>query len=144
MSVVCWDGKIIAADRIAVVGNMKFSSSKIQRLPNRDTVAWTGAASSGLAMLAWWSAGGNPAMFPESQKGPDWSRFIVVTSKGKAFSFENQPIPIPETTRRMAWGAGRDFAMGALEAGSSAIQAVKIASKLCTECGCGVEWFRVR
>lgn len=143
MSVVIFDGKTMAADRIVITGNLQIRGSKIRKLPNGDVVAWVGAAISGLAMAAWWQAGADPATFPAEQKGNDWCRFIVF-SKGKLFHFENSPVRIPEINRRIAWGAGKDFAMGALEAGASAVQAVKIASKLCIECGMGVESFRVR
>ena len=143
MSIVVWDGKTIAADRIATSGSLKIRSSKIRRLSNGDIVAWTGSASGGIAMANWWESGADPNTFPPSQKTDDWSRLIVV-SKGKVFSFEQVPVKIPEMNPFMAWGSGQDFAMGAMAYGASAVEAIKVASRLCTTCGMGVESFRVR
>ena len=143
MSIVVFDGRTIAADRIATSGSLKMKSSKMRRLINGDIVAWTGSAASGIAMANWWESGADPATFPPSQKTDDWSRLIVV-SKGKCFSFEQVPVKIPEENGFMAWGSGQDFAMGALAFGASAVEAIKVASRLCTTCGLGVESFKVR
>lgn len=143
MSIVCWDGKTIAADRITTSGSLKFKGSKMRRLPNGDIVAWTGSTMGGIAMANWWESGADPNTFPPSQKTEDWSRLIVV-SKGKVFSYEQAPVKIPEDNGFMAWGSGQDFAMGALAFGATAVEAIKVASRLCVTCGMGIESFRVR
>lgn len=43
--------------------------------------------------------------------------------------------------RFMAWGSGRDFAMGAMEMGASAYRAVEVAIRHSTGCGYGIDLF---
>ena len=143
MSVVAFDGITIAADRQATAGALIRRTSKIRRLPNGEILAWTGGLENGLAMARWYEAGADPAHFPASQKDEDWSRLLVV-SKGKVFFYEQLPEKQLLMDRKGAWGAGRDFALGAMEAGASAVQAVKVASRLSNVCGLGVESFKVR
>lgn len=144
MSVVAWDGKTIAADRQMTAGSLILRTSKIRRLLNGDIVAWTGAMENGMAVAQWYEAGADPARWPESQKGEDWSRLVVIPAKGRPFLFEQLPIKQVIQDGRAAWGSGRDFAMGAMEMGASAVEAVKVAARLCTTCGMGVDSFRVR
>jgi|ERR1035437_4350763 ATP-dependent protease HslVU (ClpYQ) peptidase subunit len=143
MSVVAFDGIHIAADRQGTSGEYINRSTKIRRLLNGDVIAWTGTSENGLAVAQWYEAGADPALWPASQKGEDWSRLIVV-SKGRVFTYEQLPIKRLIEDRFSAWGSGRDFALGALANGASAVEAVKVASKLSASCGMGFNSFRVR
>lgn len=144
MSIVAWDGKTIAADRQVTLGELITRGSKIMQLSNGDVVAFTGAAAFGLAMVEWYENGADPATFPASQKTDDWSRLIVVPAKGRPFTYETLPVKISANDKFQAWGSGRDFALGAMEMGASAVQAVKVATRFCARCGMGVDSFRVR
>ena len=144
MSVVAFDGRTIAADRQVTRGDLILRGSKIQKLGSGDVVAYTGSLAFGLAMVEWYEKGADPATFPASQKTEDWSRLIVIPKKGRPFIYETLPVKMVVHDRRQAWGAGSMFALGAMEMGADAVQAVKIASRLCASCGQGVESFRVR
>jgi hypothetical protein len=144
MTVLAFDGKVFAADRQSQSGDLISRVCKIRRLPNGDVIAWSGAIENGLAMAQWYEAGADPSLFPASQKMDDWSRLVVVPKKGRPFVFEQLPVRQMILDSRWAFGSGRDVAMGALEMGADAVRAVKIASKLCSSCGLGVQSFRVR
>lgn len=144
MSVIAFDGRTIAADRQVTHGTLILRGSKIRRLSNGDVVAWSGTMENGIAMAEWYEKGADPATFPASQKTDDWCRLIVIPKKGRPFTFEQLPVKQFIYDRRGAWGAGRDFALGAMEMGACAIDAVKTASRLCNVCGMGVESFGVR
>jgi hypothetical protein len=47
-------------------------------------------------------------------------------------------------TKFSAWGSGSEFAIGAMEMGATAIQAVQATSKHCVSCGFGVDFFDTR
>lgn len=144
MSIVAWDGRTIAADRQMTAGNLILTTHKIRKLPNGDIVAWTGITENGLAVAEWYEKGADPALWPASQKGEDWSRLIVVPKRGRPFTYEQLPVKQIVHDRRAAWGSGGHFAIGAMEMGASSVQAVKVASKFCNGCGQGVDSFRVR
>ena len=40
-----------------------------------------------------------------------------------------------------AWGSGRDFAMGAMQVGVDAVEAVRVANRHCVSCGNGIDHF---
>lgn len=144
MSVIAFDGRTIAADRQITHGTLRLRGSKIRKLLNGDVLAWAGTMENGIAMAQWYEKGADPAAFPASQKTDDWCRLIVIPKKGRPFAYEQLPLKQFVYDQRAAWGLGRDFAMGAMEMGADAVMAVKIASRLCTSCGMGVESFKVR
>lgn len=143
MSVLAWDGKTLAADRQCSTGDLASRCTKIRRLPNGDLVAWTGGIENGLALADWYEKGADPKHWPNFQGTDNWCRLVVVR-KGKVFTYETQPVPVPVEDRFHAWGSGRDFAMGALAMGADAVRAVKVASGLSITCGFGVNSFGVR
>lgn len=143
LSVVAWDGKTLAADRQGSQGDLRFRTCKIRKLPNGDLVAFTGPLENGMAVALWYEKGADPAAWPASQKGDDWSRLIVV-SRGKVFVYEQLPLRQPVLERVAAWGSGRDFALGAMAMGATAERAVQVASRFASSCGFGVQAFQVR
>lgn len=144
MSIVAWDGKSIATDRLATNSEMRMEAAKSRRLSSGIVLAWTGDISSGMAMAEWFerklSANGEgvPA-FPGCQGDKDrWARLIVASREG-CFFYEQEPIEVPVLGKFMAWGSGRDYAMGAMAMGASAKEAVEVASRFCVSCGFGVD-----
>lgn len=142
MSVVVWDGKTIAADRQGQCADMKFTELKMRvgEGPDGQTVcAWTGCSARGKALAEWFFKGAAAAEWPEFQKDKDdWCRLIVATPQGCIF-YEHLPIPFQVHDATMAWGSGRDFAVGALAMGADARRAVEVACQHSTGCGFGVE-----
>lgn len=142
MSVVVWDGKTLAADRQGTNGDMRLTEPKmaVQVSEFGDVVcAWTGISAYGKQLAQWYYNGAHKDDWPEFQKDKDnWCRLIVANSDGCIF-YEVTPYPLVVHDPYMAWGAGRDFAMGALSMGADARKAVEVASKFSTVCGGGVD-----
>jgi ATP-dependent protease HslVU (ClpYQ) peptidase subunit len=140
MTVIAWDGKILAADRQINVGETKYESSKIKRLSNGDIVAWCGCIDAGLILCDWYEQGTD---FPFDVKDQALTDLVVVT-KRQCFTYCQSPHPHKIESKFMAWGAGSDFAIGAMAMGATAREAVKIASKHCSACGMGIDWYEAK
>lgn len=146
MSVVVWDGKIVAADRMAIVGGVKVRCNKIQVI-GRNLHTYTGDLAHGPRLSQWYEAGAKPEAFPDlPSEDDDFARLVVIDTGGKILSFEYRPSPDTwETSVPMAWGAGRDFAIAAMAMGADAIRAVEVTNDHSASCGMGVEaWQAVR
>jgi ATP-dependent protease HslVU (ClpYQ) peptidase subunit len=141
MSIVVWDGKTLAADKQGTVGDLRLKTTKIAKLSTGEILGWVGAVEHGLALVNWYANGCKIEEWPETQKGEEWGKLIVIT-KGKAYEYEQLPIRQLVQSVPAAWGSGRDFALGALAMGADAIGAVKVACKFSTSCGMGIDSFR--
>ena len=143
MTVVVWDGKIIAADKQASQGDLKSLTTKIRRSGGGDILAWTGACENGMALADWYERGADSKEWPVFQKDAEsWCR-LIVASGGKVFTYEQLPVKQFVEEPFAAWGSGRDYALGALAMGANAVKAVKVASEFSTSCGLGVDSFKV-
>ena len=139
MSVVAWDGRFIAADKQATNSGLRIKTTKMRKLNSGEITAWTGDQDSGLALARWYEAGASHEKWPDFQKDKEnWTRLIVAGPRGVVF-FEQQPEPQVVEEPFMAWGSGRDFAMGALAHGATAEEAVIITCRFCITCGLGVD-----
>lgn len=144
MSTVAWDGKVLAADRQATNYDCAQPCSKIKRLKDGTILAVTGGYAEGLLMMQWYEDGGKPFEYPKFQEDKDdWCRLIAVSPSGEIFEYERRPIGMRFPSGPRAWGSGRDYALGAMAAGASAIQAVEIACRFDINSGCGVESFEL-
>lgn len=142
MSVVAWDGKMLAADKQMNCASLKSKCTKIYKM-DEEVLAFTGDMEVGLLLIGWYKEGADPAKYPEVQKDKDrWTRLIVV-NKELCFFYEMLPVAIPVEDSFAAWGSGRDFALGAMAMNADARQAVEIANRFSTDCGFGVDWYFV-
>jgi hypothetical protein len=150
MSVIAFDGKIIAADKRAVIDQTPHTTTKLTCARVRSSLTdilsasvvcgWTGDYESGLAVKRWLETENEP--WPACQSGDAWTRFVVLTTDGRIGYFERLPeiqLRDIEADRFVAFGSGRDFALGAMRGGASAIEAVHIASEYDIYCGNGVD-----
>lgn len=138
MSVVAWDGKTLAADTQSTSSGMRMRCHKMA-VSNGVVLAWIGDYEVGLMLAKWWAAGADPEKWPAVQSNPDrWSRLIVAT-KDDCSTYEQLPVALIVHDKFMAWGSGRDFAMGAMEMGASAERAVEVACRWDTSCGLPAE-----
>lgn len=143
MSVIAWDGKTIAADRQATCSDMRRKTVKLDCKAVRGKIlifGWTGIDSNGRELMDWYVKGADVAKWPASQATSDWTRLLVASAK-RVLEFEQRPYPIIHTRAPLAWGSGRDFAVGAMAMGANADQAVQIACRYNVSCGMGVTVF---
>ena len=144
MSVVVWDGESVAADKAAISSDMRARTTKLWRIETGEILAWTGTQDCGLLLAQWYKNGAHAAQWPMFQSDKElWTRLIVVSCQGVKY-YEIQPVAQMVEDPYMAWGSGRDYAMGALAMGASAVQAVEIASRFCVTCGGGVDVMPVK
>lgn len=141
MSVIAYDGHMIAADRQATNAGLRYMTTKLRRLKSGVVLAWTGDQDTGELLAQWYEQGANPTEWPEVQKDKEaWCRLIVATGKECRF-YERHPVSIKVEDAFLAWGSGRDYAMGAMAMGASARKAVHVASRFDHNCGLGCDVF---
>lgn len=138
MSVIAWDGKVLAADTQGTMGGLKFSTSKIQKV-NGDLLGFTGDLDSGLALVEWYRKK-KTALFPECQKDKDrWAPLLVITKQKKILRYEREPFPIEIKEKFFSVGSGRDFALTAMYLGNNSKKAVECAIRFEASCGGPIE-----
>lgn len=138
MSVVVWDGITLAADRRGSVDGIALTVPKL-RIVNSDlALAWVGCYDSGQELVDWY-------LFQEDEETPfpemddDNFSILIVVSKGKCFYYNGSPNKMEIHDPFMAWGDGRELALGALAMRADAIEAVNVACRFCLTCGNGVD-----
>ena len=142
MSIVVWDGKVLAADRQSLCAGLATTASKMsmKETPNSRTVlAFIGGDSNGRELIDWFWAGAKKEDWPKCQDDNEPLPRLIIATRNGCYFFEQQPILIPVLDPFAAWGSGRDFAYGALEMGADAVRAVEVTCKHSVECGRGVE-----
>ena len=137
MTVIAYDGKTLAADRLKLSNDLKTITKKIM-VKNNIVFAITGTLCHFEPLIDWYIKGANPNDYPKFQSTDDWSRLIVFEN-GKLFHYESEPYKLHIKEKIAAFGSGRDFALGALAMGADAKTAIKIASRFCTSCGMGID-----
>lgn len=139
MTVIAWDGTTLAADKRAVNGTLISTLTKIFRV-GRVLAAYSGGPDFGEEILAWYTAGHDPATFPPSQRDKDdWSGLLIVHECGTLHKYERTPYPIRFPPQNFALGSGREFALAAMYCGRTAEEAVLVACELDNGCGNGVD-----
>jgi len=155
MSIVAWDGKILAADKMAASGVAEICTKIFKfKIPvdfeNGEKLsdfvcAFTGPIPVGMLMVDWFKSGARKKEFPEVQKTDDWSRLIVAHHSFKygVRIYDNTPAYYELEDPFLAWGAGAEVALGAMAMGADAIGAVGIASRYYTTCGQGIDYYQI-
>lgn len=81
MTIICWDGKTLAADRRACNGTMFRTTTKIYRA-NGCLVGFSGDLAFGLQMVEWIANGEAKVDFPSQQRDKDdWQPTLEVGAK---------------------------------------------------------------
>lgn len=138
MTVIAWDGKTLAADRLSCSGATKGTVTKIFRCGG-ELLALAGSLSVGMEMLAWYRDGADVVKYPESNRNPDTGcSLILIRADGTAWKFESTPYPF-RVLGLGAWGSGDESAKVAMHCGKTAAEAVEITSLYNTGCGNGVD-----
>jgi len=144
MTVLAWDSKILAADKMALCGDTQKKATKIFKLiPGGQVVGFTGDLDIGMVLLEWYQSGADRQNFPKARDEKDAWGVLVVAGRDGCFFYERYGVAIPVEDNFMAWGCGREAALGAMEMGANAIKAVEVASKWVNGCGLGCDWFAI-
>jgi len=139
MTVIVWDGHVLAADRQGTFGDTIRTVKKLWPLSHGGAVAVTGNLVDGKELKQWVEDGMKKEKFPVKKKKEDWACLIVALPGKPVSYFENNAESIEVIDPFIAWGVGREAALGALEMGADARKAVEIASKWVEGCGRGFD-----
>jgi hypothetical protein len=141
MTIICWDGKTLAADKRATCCGYPSTVTKISRALSGELLAFSGDLDVGRALVEWFNGGADPKSFPDNRTGDGSTRAVlmVVTLAGKIARYECLPVALFFEDRFAAMGSGRDYALAAMYLGHDARRAVEVACALDTGCGNGTD-----
>lgn len=136
MTVIAWDGDILAADRMWSTYNMSYGQSKLHKI-NNEFIFQAGNKSCGYEFLEWYKNGADPNKWSD-ERFKDSSSILIILKRDGLYMLIGNPVLVPfKTNNFFAWGYGSEFACGVLACGKSAIDAVKLTSKHVDHCGYG-------
>ena len=139
MTVICWDGATLAADKRANYGGMICTITKIHRVSGL-LVGGEGDFCHVLALVEWVREGRQIEKYPKHQEDKDdTTAFLVVELDGTISLYERTPFPIRYEQQHFAIGSGREYACAALYLGCNAQHAVGVAVALDSGCGNGID-----
>ena len=143
MTTIAWDGTTLAADRAAWSNGMKYRVRKVHKVQAPDgrtfLVALAGDGHFAPSLLKWMRGGQHPGKSPDEHA----TIAIVIDEKRRVWRMSSDSLCYCQVLEKVhASGAGQDFAIGALEAGATAVQAIKIAAKRSDMAGLGVDSVR--
>lgn len=136
MTVIAWDGQVLAADKRGTQAGLVRTITKIERYGNQ-LLGVSGETHIGAEMSAWFKAGADPEKFPP--KARDDEATLMVVREGQVWLYVTSPYPLLVEDRSTAIGSGRDFAIAAMALGLDAKAAVELASRFDAGCGNGVD-----
>ena len=126
MTTVAWDGTWLAADSQEQDHCIEpYSSQKLFRVKN-TLVGLAGDRAESLRFLKWIERG---EIEDEGPKALHGFYALVIRPSGRAFEYTKSLMPLA-CAKRTAIGSGRGPALGALLAGATAVEAVRIARRL--------------
>lgn len=156
MSVIAWDGQMLAVDRCATSSSIRLAHHKTRIIASPKTgltvavLACTGQLDIAQVLFGWYVGGASPAEWPTWCQRDEslWGRLVEwrpSPSYSGLYEYNRAPQPINwSEAKQIAWGSGSEIALGAMMAGATAARAVEIAGRLSTDCGMGVDAFVYR
>lgn len=139
MTIIVWDGKILAADRQATSSGIKREVTKIRKIGD-SLYGISGSFDRCMALFHWVENGKDPEKWPAFQRdSDDWVYMCEIAPGGIVKKYEREPYPMYIEETQYAQGCGRDYAMGAMWMGAGAVDAVKAACQFDPNCGMGID-----
>ncbi len=139
MTCIAWDGITLAADKYAYVNGITGITTKIRRVKNL-LVGVSGNNVLTPQIFTWAETGFLDSAMPELQKDPrDHSAIMVITADREILLYENTTTPWVQERPFWAIGSGREFAIGAMAAKATAVEAIAIAADYAALCGRGCD-----
>lgn len=134
MTTIAFDGRTIAADGMRTWGS-EIRGLSFQKLRTRGgcIFGFTGLAPLFDMMIDWHLAGAHVAQLPQLHGDNIWT-LIIIDREGLG-KYTNTCPYVERFEPPIAFGAGDDYAMGAMLAGADARRAIEIVSGLCNHTG---------
>ncbi len=148
MTTIAFDGTWLAADSCSWSGGARRRVRKVFKVRAADgrrfLVAFAGNGDFAISVLRWMEgrhARPDPLAFmPVAEL--ELQCALVIDEKRRVWQLGNTLVYSLMREKVYAFGGGQDFAWGALEAGASARQAIRIAMKRSNYAGLGVDAVR--
>ena len=140
MTVIAFDGHILAADRKLAFNDLPRQTCKIRKSKEGTIMAGAGNWQTVIRLFEWYNEGAEREDFPYPGSTDDAASLILLNKKGQLFYILDKPVVHELEDDFMAFGSGSDLAMGAMAMGASAIEAVGVASKYNLFCGIGINY----
>lgn len=140
MTTIAWDGKVIVTDMQTCIDDTKVVVQKLYALPQGGLAALLGIIEHSLAILEWVkNPKSTPADYPIEHCDDDAGSLVVITPEKHIVYYQNKsPWPMKLTTSTvLGFGTGGGIAMGAMLAGKTAEEAVRIAMQADANSGLG-------
>ena len=102
MTCIAFDGKTLAADKLACMNGLRNTVTKIHRV---GPLLVGGAGDSAFigAMIEWIKAGREPKDFPAAQRDKDdWQPILVIEADGTTSIYERTPYPVRNEQQHIA------------------------------------------
>ncbi len=148
ITTIAWDGTTLAADSCSWSNSTRRRVLKVFKVKAPDSsqylVAFAGSGAFALAVLAWMQGLTDkpvPTDFMDA-KDRDNQFALVIDEQRRVWQLSGHLVYSHMRETVYAFGGGQEYAWGALEAGASAVQAVKIAIKRSDMAGLGVDSVR--
>lgn len=139
MTVIAWDGKTLAADKMCLHGNTRSAVTKIFRV-GKELVGISGCFPDGMELLEWFRDGAKASDFPSINRNHDrGAALLVIGVDGRPRKYEVGPIPFYFDGPHAAGGCGDEAALVAMACGRTAREAVELAIRFNSGCGLGVD-----
>lgn len=140
MTVIAWDGRTLAADRMCNIGGTRVAVTKIREQAG-VLFGLAGTGSRFEQLLAWFRSGADPEKYPARPADDDSVLVAIDRWEGRVRirRFEGAGYPVLVESPFYADGIGRDVALAAMHCGRDAVEAVQLAIDLNVYCGMGVD-----
>lgn len=145
MTVICYDGKSLVADKQATMGNIKFAVTKIVKVGDW-AIGMAGTATDSLKFIEWFKSSISKSKvkveYPFDDDDTGDFQILCVNIKTKEVRYYDDTgngTPVIVKQNYFAIGSGCQFALTALFLGKTAKEAVEITSALCPDCGEGLD-----
>lgn len=145
MSVIAFDGKMIAADTMSNNGIIRTKTQKLfffEKPGFNYYVFVCGDLANGLLMIDWFKKKfivESDFQFPNIDRNSNHATMVVLSvdenNNKNVLEYSGTHIPIVIQEPIWAYGDGGELALGAMAAGANAKQAVEIACKYSITCG---------
>lgn len=140
MTTIVYRDGVLAADSLATMGDTKIHGRymKIRRIGDH-LVGTAGSVADSENFIIWLKSGDVDVPPPKGNYSA-----LIVDPRGRVREIENGSVlPVPRGAKFFAIGSGAPYALGALYAGATAAEAVKIAAKIDTNTGLPVKTLKL-
>lgn len=139
MTIIVFDGKTLAADKMVSDSTGYYTTKKIGRLNDGSLYGFCGYPHQAAKIIAWLNRDRKLEEYPEQTERDLDACVLVITKDRKKFLYNSIAGSSEVADKYVVLGSGQAYALAGLHCGLDAKKAVKLAIKLCPTCGGGID-----